>query len=161
MFRSHAPVAEVGEIEQGLSHGRDADLIPLSHIGLDLPAPGDGWAAYLTGRGIPITEDDIGRQCISRADAKQLFDEHRENEARQREAAARVEAEAILRDREFRASLPRGLAWYHLPDGVSYAQAAAEAEAAAHPRRTPSRGEWLFGETDTMVYHELPQEEDS
>jgi hypothetical protein len=54
---------------------------------------------------------------------------------------------------------------HSLPAGVSYGQAVAEAEAAeaaeaaAQPRRVPSRAEWLFGETDTMVYHELPHDE--
>jgi hypothetical protein len=99
--------------------------------------------------------------CVSLAAARQLFDEHRENEQRKREMAARNEAAAVLRDQQFRAALPRGLPWYELPDGVSFAEAAAAAEAAEHPRRTPTRGEWLFDETDTMVFHSLEGEGDS
>ena len=51
----------------------------------------------------------------------------------------------------------------HCPAVASAATAdtAAAAEAEAHPSRTPSPGEWLFGETDTMVYHEVPAEDDA
>ena len=55
-----------------------ADPIPLSVISLDLDTPAIGWTAYLTGRGIEVVTDDIGRPAIARADAKQLFDERRE-----------------------------------------------------------------------------------
>jgi hypothetical protein len=135
--------------------------IPLSVLELDLPAPTIGWAAGLAEKGISTVLDDLGRLCVSRSDARRLFEEHRETESRRREVLERQEALAVEQDRAFRAALPKGLAWYELPDGVSFAQAAAAAEAEAHPRRTPSPGEWLFGETDTMVFHSLEGEEES
>ena len=64
-----------------------AELIPLSHVVLDLDAPAVGWDAYLTGRGILIVRDHIRRKAISSADARQLFDEQREAEARRRDVA--------------------------------------------------------------------------
>jgi hypothetical protein len=150
-------VAELTEIEQGRhSHGSDADLIPLSHLALDLSEPADGWTVWLSDRGVAISFDDLGRRAIRRGDAKELLDQQRQNEIRQQDHAARVEAEAIEKDREFRAALSPGIPWWRL-DGVSYAQAAAEA--ARHPGRTPSPGEWLFGEAETMVYTELPRDE--
>ena len=151
-------VAELTEIEQGQSRGSDADLVPLSHLALDLSEPADGWTVWLSERGVAISFDDLGRRAISRGDAKKLLDQQRQIEIRQQDHAARVEAEAIQKDREFRAALSPGIPWWRL-DGVSYAQAAAEAEAAGHPQRTPSPGEWLFGEAETMVYTELPRDE--
>jgi hypothetical protein len=57
-----------------------ADVIPVSHIELDLVTPVEGWASYLAGRDIAVVIDDVGRLSISREDAKRLFDEHRENQ---------------------------------------------------------------------------------
>jgi hypothetical protein len=135
--------------------------VPLSVLELDLPAPTIGWAAGLAEKGIRTVLDDLGRLCVSRGDARRLFEEHREAESRKREMAARQEQLAVEADRAFRAQLSPGIPWYQLPDGVSFAQAAAAAEAEAHPRRTPTRGEWLFGETDTMVFHSLEGEGES
>jgi hypothetical protein len=136
--------------------------IPLSVLSLDIEEPTCGWAADLARRGISVTLDDLGRLSVSRADARRLFEEKRAAEQKAREVAQRNEREAIEADRAWRATLNKGLPWYALPDGVSYGQAVAEAEAAEaaeQPRRVPSRAEWLFGETDTMVYHELPHDE--
>jgi hypothetical protein len=49
---------------------------------LDLLAPGEGWAAYLDSCSIPVVKDDLGRLATSRADARRLFAEGREVEAR-------------------------------------------------------------------------------
>jgi hypothetical protein len=133
--------------------------IPLSVLELDLATPTIGWSAYLAEKGINVVLDDLGRLSIHRVDAKRLFVEKREAEQKARELAAATERAAIEKDQQFRAALPRGLPWYALPDGVSFAEAAAAEEAAKHPSRTPSPGEWLFGETDTMTYHELPRDE--
>ena len=87
---------------------------------------------------IPLVLDDVGRRSISRADARQLFDEQRENEARKREVAARQEQQVVEADRAFRAALPTGLHWTDIPVGVSAAQVWAQAEKDARPkRRTP------------------------
>ena len=50
---------------------------PLSHLELDLPAPVEGWAVFLAGRGVEVTLDDIGRMSVSRGDARQLLIEQR------------------------------------------------------------------------------------
>ena len=123
MFRNTAS-AETGEIDVI----DVADLIPLSHLALDLDPPAVGWAAYLTGRGIEIVHDDIGRKAISRGDAKRLFDERRDNEARAREVMARQERAAVQKDEQFRAALPRGLAWHQVPMGLTPAQAMAASD---------------------------------
>jgi hypothetical protein len=112
------------------------ELIPLSVLALDLPEPpASGWDVYLTGRGIEVVTDDIGRPAISRADAKQLIDEKQQGEAHAREVAARQEREAVERDRAFRAALPTGLHWTDIPVGVSAAELWAAAEKDARPRR--------------------------
>jgi hypothetical protein len=137
------------------------DTIPLSHLELDIDAPGNGWGAYLADKGINVVLDDLGRLSISRGDARTLFTERREAEAHAREVMARNEQAAVQRDQEWRAALPRGAAWYDVPPGVHPATAMLQAAKDAQPRRTPSQVEWLFGETDTMVYHELPAEDDA
>jgi hypothetical protein len=138
-----------------------SDPIPLSILELDLPAPTIGWAAGLAEKGVDIVTDDLGRLCVARADARRLFDEQRESEARAREMASENERQAIARDRAWRASLPRGAAWYDVPAGVHPATAMLQRAKDAQPRRTPSQVEWMFGEADTMVYHELPAEDDA
>jgi hypothetical protein len=54
------------------------DRIPLSHLELDLPAPTTGWLIELDRRGISVITDDIGRQAISRDDARRLITEKHE-----------------------------------------------------------------------------------
>src|SRR5215211_6136553 len=94
---------------------RCSNLLPLSHLALDLPEPAEGWPAFLSSRDIAVVADDIGRSAISRSDAKRLFTERRDNELRQREVIARIELEAEKRDQAFRAALPKGLAWHEVP----------------------------------------------
>ena len=91
---------------------------------------------YLIGRNIPVVVDDIGRDAISRDAARQLFTEHRENQLRAQEVAARQEQKAVEEDRRFRAALYRGQPWHELPVGVSAAEAWAAADRAARPKRT-------------------------
>jgi hypothetical protein len=120
-----------------------AELIPLSQLALDLPAPAEGWPVYLHGRNIPVVVDDIGRDAISRDAARRLFTEHRENLMRVREVAARREAQAIALDQARRAQLNPGVPWYKIPAGVSPAQAMAQAGRDAEPRRVSPTQEWL------------------
>jgi hypothetical protein len=127
------------------------DVIPVSHLALDLPEPEFGWVAYLTGRGVAVIEDGIGRSAISSADARMLISEHRADEARKAEMRAESEKRAVEADREWRSQLPRGLPWYEVPDGVLPATAMLAADRAAQPRRTPSQNEWLFGEVDDTM----------
>jgi hypothetical protein len=93
----------------------DEEPVPLSHLGLDLDVPAIGWVAYLTGRGVSVLVDDLGRDSISRVDAKQLLDERRQAEIRRREVAERQEQQAIEADRQWREHLNPGLPWYEIP----------------------------------------------
>jgi hypothetical protein len=117
MFKT-GPATEPAPVEVALD-----ELIPLSVLELDLPAPTTGWASHLADRDIEIVLDDLGRAAITRADAKQLFDEQREAEARQRELAEQRDREAMERERAFRAALPKGVPCYELPAGMSPADA--------------------------------------
>jgi hypothetical protein len=50
-----------------------ADTVPLSVLALDLDAPSaGGWHAYLASRGIAVLGDDVGRDSITKADARRL-----------------------------------------------------------------------------------------
>ena len=40
------------------------ELVPLSVLQLDLPAPATGWNAFLAERHIPVRLDDLGRDSI-------------------------------------------------------------------------------------------------
>ena len=130
-----------------------SDLIPLSQLALDVDPPSVGWDAYLTGRGIPIVLDHIGRSAVSSADAGQLLIERREDEARRREVAARQEQAAIERDRVFRAALPTGLHWTDIPVGASAAEVWAQQEKDAKPKRRTPLEDALAG--DGMIYRPL------
>src|SRR5687768_9846602 len=99
------------------------DLVPLSHLGLDLPTPPIGWLTYLGNIGVEILSDDVGRASIHRHDARRLFDEHRRNEARKAELRARQEREPVQQDRLRRASLPTGIPAGMVPDGLRPAEA--------------------------------------
>jgi hypothetical protein len=161
MFRRDSAAAEAGEIEQGGGGAATHDdLIPISHLALDL-VPNEPWPSFLGRRGIAFRPDRVGRDSVTVTDAARLIAERRSDELRKQQHLKVAEEEAIERDRAFRAALHPGIPWYALPDGVSYGQAAAAAEAAQQPQRVPSRGEWLFGETDTMVFHSLEGEGDS
>jgi hypothetical protein len=103
------------------------ELIPLSVVALDLlPAPAD-WSAFLADRGIEIVLDDIGRAAITRADARRLFDERREAQAKAREMRAAAEKRAVEQDQQFRAQLGTGIPASVL-SGMSYAEAMHAAE---------------------------------
>ena len=104
-----------------------ADLIPISHLELDLPAPVEGWAVFLAGRGVEVTLDDIGRMSVSRGDARQLLTERRQAEVRRREKAAELERQAVEHDRQRRAQLWGGIPAYAIPPGVAPAAAMLQA----------------------------------
>jgi hypothetical protein len=122
MFRNTAPVTEpMPVVAEQADPGRD-HLIPLSHLGLDLPAPATGWLVELDRRGISITSDDLGRDSIGRDDARQLIAEHHEAEARQRQVMERQEHQLIEADRVRRANLPSGIPAGLIPDGMTAAE---------------------------------------
>ena len=132
-------------------------LIPLSHLALDLESPSiGGWAAYLRGRGLDIVRDDLGRDAISRANARMLMAERIAAEQRQREYA---EAAAMAAEEQRLASLRPGIPASHMPPGVAPAAAMLQAGTDAS-RQTQSQGEWMFGEEETMVYHSYAETAD-
>jgi hypothetical protein len=155
MFRNTSPASEPAPVEVA-----PVDLtIPLSHLSLDVDEPNGGWTVYLTGRGIEVVSDHIGRAAISTADAKQLLDERREAEVRAQEIAMRQESAFVAADRAFREALPKGLPWYAFPDGVSPADAWAQAEKDAQPKRRTLL-EDAFAREETLVFHSLQGEGD-
>jgi hypothetical protein len=150
-----APVTEPVEVGTAVP----TDLIPLSVLQLDLPAPGSGWDAYLTGRGISIVLDHIGRKAVSSADARQLFDEQREVEARRREMAAEAERQAVEADRVRRASIWGGVSALDLPPDVRPAAAMLQAARDAQPKRRTPLEDAFAGEG--IVFHPIQGEEAS
>jgi hypothetical protein len=128
-----------------------ADLVPISHLALDLPEPSVGWLIELDRRHIDVLVDDIGRKAISRSDARGLLDERREDELRRQEAAARNEARAVEQDRLRRASIWRGLPAVDLPVGVSASSAMLQAAKDSEPKRMSPLQEALSGES--LTYH--------
>jgi hypothetical protein len=130
--------------------------VPLSQLGLDVPAPPAGWAFELERRGIPIMLDEIGRPSISRDAARDLLTEHRENEARMARHREELERQAIASDRRFRARLSPGVPAAAIPAGVAPAQALMEAEQNA--QATSLLDAMMDGTGDTMVYHPINED---
>jgi hypothetical protein len=58
------------------------ELIPLSHLALDVDEPIEGWESFFVERGIEIVTDDVGRRSVSREVLAELLAEQREHEAR-------------------------------------------------------------------------------
>jgi hypothetical protein len=156
MFRNTAPHAEPAHNVDGVMD--PADLIPLSILELDLDPPSIGWVAYLANVGITITTDDIGRNSITKTDARRLILEKQEREARKQEIVKRQEQRAVELDQQWRAQLSRGTPWYEFPDGVSPAEVWAQAEKDAQPKRRSVLEETLAGEA--MTFHPIGPDED-
>jgi hypothetical protein len=154
MFKN-TPAAESAHVE-----AVPAELVPLSVLALDLGEPSTGWSSHLADRGIEIVLDDLGRASIARSDARQLFDERRENECRAREVARRQEQQAVEADKAWRSQLPVGLPWYEIPDGVPPVVAMTAAARDESPRKR-SMVEDLLDRRDTMVFHPITDEEAS
>ena len=125
-------------------------LIALSVLELGLPAPGEGWPAYLADRGISITIDDIGWAAISRTDARR-----REAEARAREHTAVVERQAIEQDRQRLALIYKGVPADAVPIGVHPSTAMLQAAHDAGPRRA-SMVEEAFSNSGETTFHPMP-----
>jgi hypothetical protein len=141
-----------------------AEPVPISVLSLDLAEPPvGGWAAYLKGRGIEVVTDDIGRESVSRSDARMLLAEQAEAEVRKREIMERNEQRMAAADQAWRAGLHKGVPWYRLPDGMSpgEAMAFAEAEANRHKSTWESLMEAeLTGSPNSMVYQPFPNDAD-
>jgi hypothetical protein len=148
----HKPVDTVPALQADVVP--PVDLIPLSVLELDLPTPGEGWSAFLADRSISITIDDIGRVAIARGDARLLFTERRESEAKAREHAAAAELQAIERDRQFRASLGRGIPADAIPAGMTFGEVVASVELDSQTYRPrASMAEDLLSNDGSMTFH--------
>jgi hypothetical protein len=69
------------------------ELIPLSHLSLDLSEPISGWPAIFAERGVEIVLDDLGRPSVPRQVLGELLAESQEREARVLEDQRRRDAE--------------------------------------------------------------------
>jgi hypothetical protein len=127
--------------------------IPISHLELDLPAPGfGGWKVFLAEHDIAIVEDDLGRPSIARSDARQLFTEHREAEQRQREAIARRDVELEkLRQSRLRPGIPAD----RIPAGIAPAVFITQSDRDERPRRRSFLEDALDG--GEMTVHRIRQ----
>lgn len=110
------------------------ELIPLSHLALDLEVPAEGWPMFLGRRAITIRPDSLGRDSIDGGAAKRLFDEQREVVLRQAALRKVAEQAAVEQDQAFRASIGQGVTAAAL-NGMSYAEAMHEAELASKSYR--------------------------
>jgi hypothetical protein len=136
------------------------DLIPLSHLALDLAEPpAGGWHVYLAGRGVEITLDDIGRPSVTRTDARMLITERHEAEARKAQKLEEAERAAVEQDRQRRASIWGGIPADMIPVGVSPAQAMVLAEKDARPRRRSVLEDSLSN--SGTVFHPIRHEDES
>jgi hypothetical protein len=153
MFRS--TVTDTAESDR--DKGALVDVIPLSHLELDLAAPVEGWTVFLAARGIEVTLDDIGRMAIARVDARQLLTEKREREAEQARRRKLAEARAVADDQ-----IRRSRIWGGAPavEGVSAAALMLQADKDAQPKRRSVLQEALAG-SETLTYHPLPKSDEA
>jgi hypothetical protein len=134
-------------------------LIPLVELQLSLDTPGDGWAAHLADRNIAIVLDDLGRPSIARADARQLFAERAQHEARRREFIARADEAAIEFDRARRAELFAGIPADLMPPGVAPAAVMLQTAKDAQPKRRTLLQEALTN-SQTLTFHSLAEQQE-
>jgi hypothetical protein len=75
---------EGAEIARGLAKRwvHEAELIPITHLSIDVTEPIAGWALALLERGVEIVDDDLGRPCVRREVLGDLLAEERERLAR-------------------------------------------------------------------------------
>lgn len=130
------------------------ELLPLSVLSLDLPEPSFGWPRYLTGRGIEVVSDDIGRLSVGRADARQLLDEHREREAQLAQHSAEIEQRAVEADQQRRSQIWGGIPADRMPSDAAPASVMLQAAKDAEPRRSTPLEE-AFGNSPGMAYHQF------
>jgi hypothetical protein len=151
MFRTTIPAVEPDRAEAVAP----PDLVPLSVLSLDLPAPVEGWTAYLNAKDIEVVDDDLGRSAVTRSDAKRLFDEAREAEERKAQRRKLAEAQAVADDQIRRAQIWRGVPADHMPPDIAPAAVMLQASRDARPKRTSVLQEALAG-SETLTYHPLP-----
>jgi hypothetical protein len=152
MFHSTAPVAEPAPDVDVVMDPADVP-VPLSHLALDLPEPPGGWVAYLAGRGVEVTLDDIGRLSVPRDAARMLLTEHREAEAAHARKRAELDRQAVEADQLRRAQIWRGVPADRLPADVHPASVMLQAVVDSRPRRRSMLEESLAG--DSLTFHPI------
>jgi hypothetical protein len=139
----------------------DVSPVPLVVLELSLTAPVE-WAAFLGDRGMSIVIDDIGRPSVSRSDARQLLDEQREAEARNREVMERREQQFIQQDRIRRASMPTGIPAGLIPDNLRPTEALMLAGEGSGPRAKSVHEQLLereLGSGESLVFQSFSPDE--
>ena len=136
----------------------DARLLPISILGLDLPAPAAGWPAELERRQITVIVDELGRPSISWGDARQLFADHLENEARRNRHRLQMEQQAVEADQRRLASLPRGVPAGAVPDGMSAGLLMMASDPIPGEPRRRSLLEESLDNSGTLTYHPIQDE---
>ena len=111
------------------------ELLPMSVLQLDLPAPSTGWHAFLTQRHIPVRLDDVGRESVTREAARRLFVEAREVEAESARKREIAERQAVEADEQRRAQIWGGIPASEIPDGLTPVMVMTAGEREARPRR--------------------------
>jgi|SRR5829696_1670811 len=138
-----------------------SDLLPLSLLSLEMAAP-DDWRPYLEARGVAVLRDDVGRDSVSRSDARVLLAESRARLAAEREAAARhrerVEREAEEQDRVRRSQIWQGVPASAFPEGVSAASVMVAALRDSRPKRQSVLQEALSNSGGEITFHSLAPE---
>ena len=135
--------------------------VPLSVLALDLAEPAEGWSNFLGRRAIKTIPDDLGRDSITRGDARRLLDEQREQELRQAARRRLAEQEAVEADERRRASIWQGVPADRLPVGAAPASVMLQAARDSQPRRQSVLQEALSN-SEGMTYHSLaPTPEDA
>lgn len=81
---------------------REAELVPVRHLLLDLAEPINGWESALLERRVEIVEDDLGRPCVRREVLGDLLRQEREH-------LARIAAESAARAAAAVAAVPAGI----------------------------------------------------
>jgi hypothetical protein len=114
----------------------------------------DALAVHLGDR---VILDDLGRRCIGRDMARELFAERAEAEARREEAQERNEARYA---EQAAGNVPRGIPAERIPDGVLPAAAMLQAARDSEPRRRSVLEDALAND-ESLTFHRIREEEES
>ena len=135
------------------------EVIPLSHLALDLPMPSEGWPNFLGRRAISIVPDFLGRDSIGVDAARRLLDERRGDELRLHKQASLAQEMEEEADKLRRALIWKGVAADMLPVGVGAGDAMLQAARDSRPRRMSPLEEAFDGGGSTFHAFGQPDEE--
>lgn len=128
-------------------------VVPLSVLNLDLPAPAGGWAVELGRRGVVIIEDDLGRAAVPRSVARSLLAERREQEATAARAREELERRVVAADEARRAAMPKGIPVSAVPTGMSAAELMMLSDPFPAERRESVLEHSLANPDGALIYH--------